>query len=131
MLTESAAAVIAVVIRRIRPSFRLIDRVDRDKFRKREVRAVCGFCEFVVTSRSQEWLDGDSRRPPESIRGPYPNRTQDTWSPGQEHRRGLARRRFCATSGHLAPPDRLGRAPPHTGSGAPLSPRHRGSEDET
>src|SRR2546422_9093344 len=41
MLSESAAAVIAVVIRRIRPSFRLIDRVDRDKFRKREVRAVC------------------------------------------------------------------------------------------
>jgi len=40
MLTESAAAVIAVVIRRIRPSFRLIDRVDRDKFRKREIRAV-------------------------------------------------------------------------------------------
>src|SRR2546428_8580716 len=103
MLTESAAAVIAVVIRRIRPSFRLIDRVDRDKFRKREVRAVRGLCEFVVTSRSQEWLDGDSRRPPgRSIRGPYPNPTQDTGSLGQEHRRRLAPRRVFTTFRQLA-----------------------------
>src|SRR2546428_6832514 len=107
MLTESAAAVIAVVIRRIRPSFRLIDRVDRDKFRKREVRAVCGFCEFVVTSRSQEWLDGDSRPPPESIRGPYPNRTQDTWSPGQKNPRRLAPRRFFPKCGHPVTPTAL------------------------
>src|SRR5207245_6157450 len=112
------------------PSFRLIDRVDRDKFRKREVRAVCGFCEFVVTSRSQEWLDGYSHRPPESIRGPYPNRTQDTWSPGQEHRRGLARRRFCTTGGHLAPRDRLGGSAPKTDSGPALSHRYRPSETE-
>src|SRR5207249_7026445 len=66
-------------------------------------------------------LDGYSRRPPESIRGPYPNRTQDTGSLGQEHRRGLARRRFCTTGGRLAPRDRLGGSAPKTDRGPALS----------
>src|SRR5207253_9612527 len=102
MLSESAAALIAVMIRRIRPSF-------LDAMSALRTRWSFDPDKFVVTSRSPDWRDGCHVGPRgQTIRGPCPNRIRDADLRCGHRRRGLARRRFCTTSVQSAPRDRLG-----------------------
>src|SRR5438552_13319103 len=125
MLSESAAALIAVVIRRIRPSFRFVIAMSAMRDRSR-----WSFdpSKFVVTSRYPDWRDGCHVGPRgQTIRGPCPNRIRGADLRCGSHGRGLARRRFCTTSVHSTPRDGLGRFDSKTNNCFALSHRYRAS----
>src|SRR5439155_12165182 len=108
MLSESAAALIAVVIRRIRPSFRFVIAMSAMRDRSR-----WSFDpdKFVVTSRSPDWRDGCHVGPRgQTIRGPCRNRIRVAELRCGDGGVGLAWRGLCATRVNWAHPNRLGRS---------------------